>query len=396
MVLALGASTHHFHARPHLVTLLGMGMTFAALSDFESGRVALRRLFWLVPGFVAWANSHDGVLGGIATVGITVAGWGAAFAVSRGGETIRSVPRVVILFVLVGLCAAATLVNPFGLELPRAWLSLMESSVLPQVMAEHGPLWTSPGRELTLLLGAVYVGAFVSVPWRKWRVTFWVPLVWLFLAWGRVRHAPLFAITAGIALADLLPLVPWMRRLLTEGENGDLRTENRAGRDKSRSRSRTVVGLGLPSAVLAASLIVQSTGWQMPLIGRGWARLDANYWPTELLAELREVEHQRPDGTPIFNDMLFGGFLIYHTPRFRVFIDDRCELYGDAGLLEYATASARHPEQIEEWADKFGFDLALTERDSGFDRYLASAPAWTVARRTAAGTLYRRATIAQP
>ena len=36
--------------------------------------------------------------------------------------------------------------------------------------------------------------------------------------------------------------------------------------------------------------------------------------------------------------MLFGGFLIYHTPGFRVFIDDRCELYGDEFMVKYVKA----------------------------------------------------------
>lgn len=396
MVLAIGASAHHFHARPHLVTLIGMAVTFAALCDYESGRTSLRRLFWLVPGFVVWANSHDGVLGGIATAGITIAGWTMMFAVGRRDGAVRTVPQLLTLFVLAGLCAAAALVNPYGLELPRAWLALMDSSVLPRVMAEHGPLWSSPGKWLVLLLAGVYVAALLAVPWRQWRVTWWVPIVWLVLAWGRIRHAPLFAITAGVALADLLPRVPWVRRMLDSVEDGGSRMEDREEWVVTQSASRAVVGIGLPATVLAVALFVQTTGWPVPLIGRGWARLDATYWPTDLLTELREIEQQRPHGTPIFNDMLFGGFLIYHTPRFRVFIDDRCELYGDAGLSSYAEALARHPERIEEWADQFEFDLALTERGSGFDEYLSHAIAWKVVRRSAAGTLYRRPTIVSP
>lgn len=396
IVLTIGASTHHFHARPHLVTLLGMAVTFALLCDFESNRRSLGSLFWLVPLFVVWTNAHDGVLGGIATVGVTVVGWMVEFVIGRRGDSTGTLRQLWGLIALGVLCAAMSLVNPYGLEMPRAWLSLMDSPVLPHVMAEHGPLWSAPGKWLVLLLAATYLAALFAVPWRQWRVTWWVPMVWLVLSWGRVRHAPLFAITAAVALADLLPQVPWVRRMMDGVEDGGSRMEDRAGRFATDRTSRAVASLGLPAAVLAAALMVQAVGWQAPLIGRGWATLDADYWPTELLTDLRQIERERPDGTPIFNDMLFGGFLIYHTPRFRVFIDDRCELYGDAGLLNYVEASARHPERIDEWADRFGFDLALTERGSGFDEHLSKSDAWNVVRRSATGTLYRRPAIGSP
>jgi hypothetical protein len=76
VALVLGASTFHFYPRPHLATLVLLGWTFALLCDFEAGRIPLARLFWLVPLFLVWANAHDGVLGGLATLGLTVAGWG--------------------------------------------------------------------------------------------------------------------------------------------------------------------------------------------------------------------------------------------------------------------------------------------------------------------------------
>ena len=45
--------------------------------------------------------------------------------------------------------------------------------------------------------------------------------------------------------------------------------------------------------------------------------------------------------------MKFGGFLIAYTPGLRVFIDDRCELYGDDRLIEYGRAHERSPESVD-------------------------------------------------
>src|SRR5947209_20085545 len=68
LVLALGASASHFHVRPHLGTMVFLAVTFAALCDFEAGRVSVRRLFWLVPVYVLWTNVHGGMLGGLGTM----------------------------------------------------------------------------------------------------------------------------------------------------------------------------------------------------------------------------------------------------------------------------------------------------------------------------------------
>ena len=88
--------------------------------------------------------------------------------------------------------------------------------------------------------------------------------------------------------------------------------------------------------------------------------------------------------------MVFGGFLIYHTPGLRVFIDDRCELYGDEGLLAYVEALERDPARLDRWAREYGFELALTETGSGFDRYLRQSRGWVLVRETAAASLFRR------
>jgi hypothetical protein len=118
--------------------------------------------------------------------------------------------------------------------------------------------------------------------------------------------------------------------------------------------------------------------------------MDAESNPVALLPDLRAYEGSHPTGTPVFNEMVYGGFLIYHTPGLRVFIDDRCELYGDRWLLGYVRALREDPARVERWARDYGFDAALTETGSGFDRYLASAAGWAAVRRTPKASFFRR------
>jgi hypothetical protein len=144
--------------------------------------------------------------------------------------------------------------------------------------------------------------------------------------------------------------------------------------------------------LVLATLALEATAVPVPVLGRGWAYLEPSAAPVELLPELRAYEEERPAGTPIFNDMLFGGFLIYGTPGLKVFVDDRGELYGDRWLTDYADGYYRHPERVEDWAQEYGFDRALVIPDSAFDCYLQTASNWVVVRRTEGAVLYRRTT----
>jgi hypothetical protein len=146
----------------------------------------------------------------------------------------------------------------------------------------------------------------------------------------------------------------------------------------------------LPAALLGLAFVLQTTGISFPLFGAGRVVPESDTMPVELLPELQEFARSNPPGTPIFNEMTFGGFLIYYAPQLRVFIDDRCELYGDEGLLAYALALTERPEQIEEWQRQYGFVLALTVRGSNFDRFLRGAVDWEVIRETESATLFRR------
>ncbi len=391
VALAVGAGAFHFHPRPHLATLVLLAWTFALLCDFEAGRIPLARLFWLVPLFLVWTNAHDGVLGGIATLGLTVAGWGVARALG-GVSPIAGKRQLLALAILVVVCGLTIVVNPYGLEAPRAWLALVGSPVLPRLIDEHGPLLARSTGPMILPMAVVYVVILLGVRPPHPRVTWLIPLVWLGLAFTRIRHGPLFAITALVVLPDLFPRSCWAAWLVRAGSDLYRPPAPEPAPRPPRLDLRPAL---IPLGVVLTAVVLQLAGVHVPVLGRGWATLDRRYWPVDLLPELRAYEREHPQGTPIFNEMLFGGFLIYHTPGLRVFIDDRCEIYGDEGLLAYAEALDHNPAQVDRWAREFGFDLALTATGSSFDRYLRRASGWVLVRATEAASLYRRASQRQ-
>jgi hypothetical protein len=87
--------------------------------------------------------------------------------------------------------------------------------------------------------------------------------------------------------------------------------------------------------------------------------------------------------------MNFGGFLIFHTPRLRVFVDDRCALYGGEFLQAYDHARREEPSRLDRWQEQYSFRYALVETGTPFARYLDDAPQWAIIRRTPVATLYQ-------
>ncbi len=403
--LALAASSHQFHVRPLVISMALLVWSYGLLVDVEAGRVPPRRLGWLVVVFVLWVNCHGGVLAGIGTVGLVCGGWAAAALWPSLARRLQLQPmrvQAVWLAPLLALaCLATVLVNPFGLAMPRIWMEIL-ALPLPQLIQEHFPLdFSEPYAWYTLALAAVYLIVLLGTLGRRLRATWLLPLVWFGLALMRVRNAPLMALTAIVGLADMLPYCRWSGWLAARGFFQAEAVENApssgAGR---RSWGETLLRCS-PAMLLVLFLGIQAAGVRVPLVGSGWARWDSAYWPLELVPQLQEAQQDVSAGGRIFNDLRLGGFVIYHAPRLKVFIDDRCDFYGRTMLLEYEKARTERPEMLADWQRQYGFRWALVVPDTPLDAWLAKRSAaqrnpasaskdrWQCVGRSPSGALYR-------
>lgn len=430
VVLTVAASSHHFHARPHLGSIIFLGLTAGLLCDVEAGRVRPVRLAWLVPLFVAWTNIHGGVLAGLASLGLVVAGWTTcciADAVSRRRgwhindgafpTPLTNPSQILLAWLVVAGCAAALLINPYGTEMIEAWLAILRMP-LTGLIIEHRTidLTTSAGlitAALTLAYMALLVDTMRHRGWQRTYITWLLPVVWVLLAWSRIRHGPLFAAVGALAMAELLPhtrLAAWLAKfeLFTAPKNDE----------QPVAAHGTAVHKPVASwrpGVIPACLIVLALGLQhlqipVPVLGSNWARVDGKRWPVALLPELKQLEAEAAAregvalaaGLPssaaplrLFNALDYGGFLIYFTPGLKTFIDDRCELYGTEFLSQYVEAEQGQSQWIDAWDRQYGFDAALVHAGSPLDRYLKQSPAWQLVRRAESGALYRRTSNAR-
>lgn len=380
LAFAFTCSSLHFHVRPLIASIILLGVVFAWLGDYEAGRKSVTRLFWLVPLFCLWTNLHGGVLGGLGTLAIATGGW-TVWRILGWESPIRGWRDGAALYLVVLLCVLSIYVNPYGAELPKAWFAIYGSSVVPQVIDEHVSLWRH-GAFLILLYGTIYVAVLGGVYPRRPRITWLIPLVWLYLSLTRVRNAPLFATVATLALGDFFFQSGLVRWLISQGS-----VTFRCYPFTPPSRSERLRRWSLPAGVVSLALVFHGFAVPAPVLGKPWARLNPHYWPVALLPELKEYEASHPEGTPIFNDYLYGGFLIYFTPKLRVFIDGRCELYGDQGLMNYETLDKF---TIPQFADRFGCDIALLKNDSHVNNGMQKLIHWKVWKQTTKAILYRR------
>ncbi len=397
IAFAVAASSGHFHVRPHLATIAGMAVVMVYLVDLDAKRIAINRLWWLVPVFWLWSNIHGGALGGLATIALAVSGWTVAWLIGRDSPvgSRQDFRRLAGIWVA---CVASSFANPYFYRLPAAWLEIYQMQSLPDIIKEHSRLDPNEWAGLSVLaFGILYVGLLPTAPIRQWRVSWLLPVVWFGLACLRVRHAPLFAVAGLVGIAAFFPVTRVAAVLARK--KSDLFDPLKAT-DDPEPASDAARPFTVPAGLVLLTVLIQAVGVPVPVVGRGWAQLDPTIWPVDLLPELREHEHDRPAGTRIFCEYSYGGFLIFHTPGYRVFIDDRCEVFGDDFLKRFVgTKEAlyhglyEHPgEPFAEWQAEYGaFDLALVESGGSFDEALAELPqAWEMVRRTETATLYRK------
>jgi hypothetical protein len=402
VVVFLFVGAFHYFVRPHMFTILFLGWTMISIIDYERGRCSEWRLIALFPLYILWTNLHGGVLGGTMTLGLAVAGWGVLFLKSQASlsqatdqnqdsaspelspattESLTPIRNWRTAFLLCGIVVACLLtpfINPHGMEMIRIWQRIVASKVLPEVVHEHMPLNPTEPLGLAIIgLGLFYLILLLGTLPRWPHVSWLIPLVWFALSFKGIRQGPLFAITAAVAIADLWPHTIWHRLLVKYGDGSLARSPDFTPRS-------FVAPFMIPAIAVLAALCLQITHTPAPLVGYGWVRFDPDFVPVDLNGPVEEyVAHVSP-GTRIFNDANLGGYLIYHAPSLKIFMDDRCELYGDDWIKGYADTLGLPPDELgavfEVWAAQYQFDRAFVmtnppeKEKPSIERYLLSNP----------------------
>jgi hypothetical protein len=325
VLVALQGMRFRLTFRPELATLLLMAVAATLLCP-TPGRRGPWRPLWLLPLAALWINLHGGALLAPMMVAACLAGGLAFHAMGRQGA--GPVPWQGLWWALP-LSAAALLVNPYGAEVFAVPFRLTE--IVGQPWAANPEwMWPSPGRfPLLYLAVAALVAAGVRWRHRLEPCAYALGLLGAVLALRYVRNVGVFFVCLPFAMAPLLS----------------------ASAGWARVRPRVV------QALVAAGLLW--IGWAPawlalgPRAGSLGPGLEAGRYPVEACGFL---ERERVEGR-IFNEVAFGGYLVWRFPDRPVFIDGRNEIYPE--LLQEIHGGIENLERFWEMTRRWDLDIAL-------------------------------------
>jgi hypothetical protein len=318
--------------RPQLVALPLFAATMWALASRD---IAPRRLY-VVPVLAALcANVHGSFTIFPLVVGLT---WLQDAIAHRPGSR--------RLLWLTAITAAATLLNPFGIDAWRYAYDLSTNPIIRDTISEWAPVTVTDVSGLFMVGSALAVVAFLA---RRGRPVPWMSLLWLavffLLAMAAQRAIVWWGMVTPVVLAELLPA-------------GEVRRE--AARE-SPAPAITII------ATMSIAVLALLPWWR----------------PDDLLSQAPPgitayVEQHVAPGSKMFVHQPWGSWFEFVTPDRPVFTDSRIEIipkdiWEDYGQVGFAGADWR--VVLDRWrpdvivaADDWDLIPDLCAADSGWTR----------------------------
>lgn len=344
------ASVPTWGVRPQAFSLL-LTSLFLVLLDYSEKKP--RFLWWLPPLMLLWANLHGGFAIGIVLI--------ATYLIaSTWDSSRRRTPdvsaRVRHLAAALLACLAIIAINPNGVLLYAYPIKTLRLRALQHISEWHSPDFHHVA---FLLFFSLLIGTFISVAVskRKIRAHELLLLVGTGIAGVHtIRHIPIFALVAIPILSrrieDALVDQFWAQSFFIPKSNPSftLRALN------------TVILL----------LVLTFAGLHVHRTIRKLDTNEARDFPAAAVSFL--TTRQVP--TPLFNHYDWGGYLIWRLyPKYRVWVDGRTDLYGDAFLQEFLQVYWAQ-EGWKQRLDNAGIQSALLPPTSPLARSLLASPEW--------------------
>ncbi len=320
--LAIGGSSLHWWARPHLFTMLFAVVFLWVLELAQEGRT---RLLWALPPLmVVWTNVHGGFVTGFILIGAYACGeLVPALLAIQSSERWTALRKAKPYLIAALACGAATLANPYGYALhSHIWSNLRDPLFYRYVSEWQSPKFTNPIAfyfEPALVIGMA--AAFWSVLRRRFGYALLLA-AWAHLGLLAVRNIPIYLIVAApimahacrewlVALAAA-PVPRWIARPIKALERGgaDFDETDRIGR---------VHALSAAILLLVAAVLFAPNPPE-----KFRAEYHSKSYP------VRAMQYLSAYGNDIVvTSDEWGDYVIYSLyPRNRVFIDGRFDFYG--------------------------------------------------------------------
>jgi hypothetical protein len=355
--LGLLAMTSVIGPRPGMLTILLLVVEFdILLSSERTGET--KRLWLLPPVFLLWVNFHIQFVYGLFVLSVFASEplLNAAF----GYKPPDTVTRSKELWPVVGASFAATLLNPYGIRIYSTVLGYVTQTGVYNIIAElRAMTFRQPQDFLVLFL---VLGAMMAIGWRREPRPLWLALLAItsILAFRSVREVWFLAIVSVCVIA-----AGW-------------KTQREDPRRSPGLRHRALVAIWVLAIVIAScrhyglsndALEVQVAG-SFPEAG----------------AQFILQHHLRG---PLFNDLSWGGFLIWRLPDLPVAMDGRTNVHGDARIMEFSRVWTGKPD----WAsdpELAKANVVITPRVAAIASLLRTDPRFAVAYEDMQAVVFER------
>ena len=337
--LAAAVSSIHWLARPHLVSWIFVLIFLGVLETARAGAVSPTSLRFLLPALtVLWTNLHGGFVAGLLLIACYALGEGMTSIFKAG--TAAPVSNLKAAWIASSLywqslllCAAATLVNPYGWQLHRHIYAYLSDAELLDKIQEFQSIsfHAGPAIFLEILLLISVFAVFSSLRSREFTPVILICL-WAHFALQSARHIPLFAMVAApfaaVVLSAALEQARFIPALKALSETlADICMDLRSVEFTPRLHITSAAALLLVAGLFAAG--------QKPFA----AQFNAENFPAQAMPVLEE--HR---GSRVFTTDQWGDYLLYRLyPSQRVFFDGRSDFYGsDFVKINQRILSAEH------------------------------------------------------
>jgi hypothetical protein len=364
--LTAAVSSIHWLARPHLVSWIFILIFLNAILSAQAGR---KRMLYLLPVLmVCWVNLHAGFVAGL----LILVCYGVGEALTCLVETklpatgyawslawLRSAPY----WKTLALCAAATLVNPYGWRLhEHVFMYLTDSELLDKIQ-EFQSISFHAGPaiyfEIMLLLSAFVVCTKLQA--RQFTPVLLICL-WAHFALLSARHIPFLMVVAAPFVAVLLSSALDRARQIPAMASC---SEALADICKDLRTFEFTPRLHLASA--AALLLIAG----LFALGRApfAPQFDADTFPVRAIPLL-----ERHIGSRVFTTDQWADYLLYRMyPAQRVFFDGRSDFYGnDFVKVNQRIASVEH--DWKSLLQSYAIALAVLKPESPLSAVLKLTP----------------------
>lgn len=373
----------HWLARPHLFTHLFTVVFAWQLRSYDRGHLPFRQLFArLIPLMILWVNLHGAFVTGGILVGIYLLGNMIVFALSSTTDKPAVLRKVSHLGILLFACGVASCINPNGWRLPWQVVRFLSSPVIVDFTREFASPNFQSGEIWGFLLQLLLLGImFLKVRPRCSPAEILLIIVWGYFALVSVRNVPVFALVITPILAGHF--------------NNYLRGVEATGLVKRYRRiSANVTGLdqmagGRALIVLTVAGVILLFAKSHLMGGRPIIRTDLpeHRFPVEAVEFLRRSP-QAVAGE-MFNDYVWGGYLMLVLPERKVFVDGRADFYGEELMRDFITVDNLRPGW-EKVLDKYNVGWVIEPPDRPLCNLLALHPQWRLVYSNTVSLIYAR------